>query len=131
MSRESVLARGRAAAEAGMVDAVTIRRTTGVSTNDQTGVVTPVQTVIYTGKARIQQSIAMGQRVESGEASLVVLRLELQLPVATSTAVDRGDIVTVDSAVNDASLPGRTFVIRDLHHKSESTARRMTCEEVT
>lgn len=131
MSRESVLARGRVAAEVGMVDAVTIRRTTGVSTNDQTGAVTPVQTVIYTGKARIQQSIAMGQRVESGEASLVVLRLELQLPVATSTAVDRGDIVTVDSAVNDASLPGRTFVIRDLHHKSEATARRMTCEEVT
>lgn len=131
MSRESVLARGRAAAEAGMADSCTIRRTTGVATDDQTGAVVPTQTTVYTGKCRIQQTVAMGRRFEAGEASVVVLHLELQLPVVGSEAVARGDIVTVDAAVNDASLVGRTFRIRDLHHKSEATARRMTCEEVT
>lgn len=129
MSRQSVLARARAAAELGMADTVTIRRTTGVTTVGPT--VTPVQTVVYAGKARVQQAAAMGQRTDIGEAELVILRLELQLPVVGSEAVARGDIVTVDSAVNDTALPGRTFEVRDLHHKSEATARRMTCEEVT
>lgn len=129
MSRESVLARGRAAAEAAMVDAVTIRRTTGMTTVGPT--VTPVQTVVYTGKARIQQAQAMGRRMDIGEAELIILHLELQLPVVGSEAVARGDVVTVTAAVNDSALVGRTFEVRDLHHKTEATARRMTCEEVT
>jgi pectate lyase len=131
MTRASVLARGRTAAEAGMADACVIERRTGTATDDLTGSAVGTWATVYTGKCRIQQSIAMGQRTEAAEASIVVLRLELQLPVAGTEAVDRGHRVTVTACVNDAALVNRQFKIRDLAHKSEATARRMTIEELT
>lgn len=131
MSRASVLARGRAAAEAGMIDACLVEHKTGHTTDHLAGQATDTWTTVYSGRCRIQQSIAMGQRTDAGEVSVVVLRLELQLPVVESENVDRGDRVTVTASVNDPSLVGREFVIRDLHHKSEATARRMTIEERT
>lgn len=131
MSRQTVLARGRAAAEAGMADTCTIRHTTGTTTDDLTGAVTPTQTVVYTGPCRYQTRDAQGLRVESGAVSSVVLRREVQLPVTTSTGVSHGDELTVDTCVNDASLVGRVFSLRDIPGKSEATARRMSCEEPT
>ena len=131
MSRASLLARGRAAALAGMIDACQITRVTGATTDDLTGAVIPTSAVIYAGACRIQQTVAMGQRTDAAEATAIVLRLELQLPVVGSESVGRGDQVTLTASVNDPALVGRTFKIRDLHHKSEATARRMTLEEVT
>jgi len=131
MSRDTVLARGRAIAERAFIDTCTIRRRTGETTDDLTGAVTPTYSTVYTGTCRIQQSIAQGQRVESGEASVVVLRRELQLPVVASAAVRHGDEATITASVNDPALVGRVFVLRDEHSKSEATARRMTCEEPT
>lgn len=131
MSRATVLARGRAAAERGMVDSVTITRKTGVTTNDLTGAVTPTVDAIYGGKCRVQQATAQGNRTDAGEVSVIVLGLQLQLPIVGSELVARGDVVVVDACANDSSLVGRTFTVRDLHHKSEATARRLTCEEVT
>lgn len=131
MSRETVLARGRTAAEAGMTDTCLIQRKSGGVTDDLTGVVTPTWATVYTGRCRIQQADAMGQRTESGEASVVVLRLELQLPIVGSEAVAHGDRVTVTAATNDTALVGRVFTIRDLAHKSEATARRVSLEEAT
>lgn len=131
MSRDTVLARGRARAEKGMADTCLIQHETGGITDDLTGTVTPTYSTVYDGVCRIQQREAIGQRTESGEASVVVLRLELQLPVVASAAVARGDRVTITAAVNDPALIGRTFTVRDLAHKSEATARRMTLEEVT
>lgn len=132
MTRAAVLARGREAAEAGMADACSVQRETAVITDDlDPSIVTPTLVGVYSGKCRIQQSIAMGQRTEAGEVSVVVLRLELQLPVIGSENIARGDIVILTAAVNDPSLIGRRFTIRDLHHKSEATSRRMTIEERT
>jgi len=130
MSRTTALARGRAMAEQSMADTCVIRRRTGETTDDLTGAVTPTYSVVYSGKCRIQQRID-GQRVEAGEASTVVQRRELQLPVATSTGVLHGDEATITACVNDPALAGRMFVLRDEHSKSEATARRMTCEEPT
>jgi hypothetical protein len=131
MTRASVLARGRVAAEAGMADACLIEHRTGRTANDLTGYDTETWTTVYSGRCRIQQSIAMGQRAEAAEASIVVLRLEVQLPVAGTEAVGRGHRVTVTAAVHDSALVGRLFKVRDLAHKSEATARRMTIEELT
>lgn len=131
MSRDRVLARGRQMAEAGMADACTIRRRTGETTDDLTGDVVPTYIVVYAGPCRVQQSVAMGQRADAGEASVIVQRRELQLPVTTSTAVRHEDEATVDACANDPGLVGRVFVIRDEHGKSEATARRLTIEERT
>lgn len=132
MSRDSVLTRGRTAAEAGMVDACTIRRITGRSTNLTTGAVTPtyLSPDPYAGKCRIQQKQATATREEAGEDHLLMLRLEVQVPM-TVTGLEVGDEITVTASAHDADLVGRVFLIHDLAHKTHATARRVQCIERT
>jgi hypothetical protein len=61
MSATTATLRGRLAAEANMVDACTIQRVTGTTTNDTTGVVTPTYTTIYSGKCRMQQTVPVSK----------------------------------------------------------------------
>lgn len=131
MSRESVLARGRAAAEAGMRDACTIRRRTGETTDRDTGQVTYTYADVYAGQCRVQQAQAQAQREDVGEDHLMLLRLEVQLPVATTAGLEVGDEITITAAVNDPDLVGRVFRIHDLAHASEKTSRRVQCIERT
>lgn len=129
----SALAQGRVLAESLMVDACLIRHVTGVTTDDLSAQVTNTYATVYAGPCRVQVSGAgaMGQRTDAGEVSVVVLRLELQLPVATSTGVSRGDVVTLTTSTNDPDLLTRTFRVHDLAHKTHATARRLQIEEVT
>ena len=131
LSAQTALARGRAAAQALMIDAVTVTRPGTGTTDDLTGAVTNTPTTIYTGSAKIQQAAAMGQRVDAGETSTILLRLEVHLPVVGSEQVRRGDLVTVTASVNDATLVGRKFRVHDEQYKSFATARRLGVEEVT
>lgn len=126
-----LLGDARRAAEALMVDAVSVSRGGGGTVDDLTGAVTGGGTSIYTGKAKIQQATAMGQRVDAGEVSTVLLRLEVHLPVVGSEGVARGDVVTVTAAAHDAALVGRTFIVHDLAFKTFATARRLGVEEAT
>lgn len=121
----------RRAAEALMVDQVSVSRGGGGTVDDLTGAVTGGATAIYTGRAKIQQSTAMGQRVDAGEVSTVLLRLEVHLPIAGSEQVARGDVVTVTAAAHDTALVGRTFIVHDLAFKTFATARRLGVEEAT
>lgn len=116
-----------------MVDACTIQRRTGQTTDDLTGDVTPVYSTVYTGACKVQTSGsgALGDRTDAGEVARDVLRLELHLPVVGSESIVRGDLVTVTAATSDAALVGRTFLVRDLAHKSFLTARRLQVEEGT
>lgn len=132
MSRASALARGRVAAELGMVDACTIRRRSGSGTTDpDTGYPTQSYDQLYAGKCRIQQAQAQAQREDAGEDHLMLLRLEVQLPVAETEGLEVGDEITVTAAANDADLVGRVFLIHDLAHKTEATARRVQVLERT
>jgi hypothetical protein len=130
MGIEATLARGRAAAEALMVDACVIKRVSSSTTDPNTGVVTPTYSTIYTGKCRVQQARAQGASADVGEAALVLLRHEVQLPI-TVTGLQEGDQVTITASVNDADLVNRVFVVRDLGHKTHLTARRVQVSEVT
>lgn len=129
MSRASVLARGRTAAEAGMVDACTIRRKTGESTGAG-GIVTPTYSTLYTGKCRVQQAAAQAQQQDPGEAYVLMLRLEVQLPMSV-TGLQTEDEVTITASVHDPDLVGRVFLIRDLAHATHKTARRVQVLERT
>jgi hypothetical protein len=114
-----------------MVDTCTITRVAGTSTDRDTGVVTETTTVLYTGRCRVQQSTAgQGVRMDPGETSVVVLRLEVQLPMSV-TGLAEGDEVTVTASVHDADLVGRRFRIHDLAHKTHATSRRVLVTEVT
>jgi hypothetical protein len=129
MSAASVLARGRAAAEALMVDACVIRRVTGESTGPG-GVVTPDYSTLYTGRCRVQQVRAKANEVDAGEAYTLMLQLEIQLPMSV-TGLQTEDQVTVTASVHDADLVGRVFLVRDLAHKTHATSRRVQVQERT
>jgi hypothetical protein len=132
MSRASVLARGRTAAEAGMVDACTIRRPSGSGTTDPvTGVPSQSYTTLYTGKCRIQQQVAIARPHDVGEDKVWLVRFDLQLPMATSAGLEVGDRVTITTSVNDPDLTGRVFAVNELAHKTEATSRRIGIIEVT
>jgi hypothetical protein len=131
MSRESVLARGRAAAEAGMVDACSITRSAGRVTDTTTGVVTEPRTTLYSGRCRVQQNQATATSEDVGQDRLLLLRVEVQLPVGGTEGLKVGDAITITAAANDADLVGRTFLIHDLAHATEKTSRRVQCLERT
>jgi hypothetical protein len=131
MSAASVLARGRSAAQALMVDTCTIRHQVSTSTSPLDGHTYPQYETVYSGQCRVQQALAQGARVEAGEVEPVLLRLEVQLPVVGTEGLERGDLVTITTCVHDADLVDREFRIRDLHHKTHATARRIQVEEVT
>ena len=115
-----------------MTDACTIRRPSGAGTTDpNTGYPTQTYTNLYAGKCRIQQHQATADRKEVGEDSLMLLRLEVQLPVAGTEGLNVGDEITMTAATNDTDLVGRVFRIHDLAHKTEATARRVQCIERT
>lgn len=130
MSRASVLARGQAAALAGMVDTCTIRRVTGWTTDDFSG--TRVPTYLspdpYSGKCRVKQVQALPENHDAGEDYVVLSRLQLQLPVSV-TGVEVGDEVTMTASVHDPDLPGKVFTVRGPAEGSEITARRFEVTE--
>jgi hypothetical protein len=130
MSATSALLRGRVAAEALMLDTVTIRRRTGESTDGDTGVTTPVWTVVYSGKGKVQQRSTQGSNRDVGEAERLASSLELHLPI-TATGPQSDDVATVDTSALDPQLVGKTFTVRGPAHKSFATARRLTVEGLT
>ncbi len=134
MSRASLLARGRVAAEAGMVDTCTIRRRTGEST-DSDGVVTPTWEVVYTGRCRVQAAgSSLGSSAHAatpGEAYQLMSPRILQLPVVDSAGVRADDQATITTCVNDPDLVGQIFTVRDEDGKSEATSRRLGIERGT
>lgn len=130
MSIEALLGRGRAAAERLMVDTCTIRRLTG-ETVDGAGRITPTYATVYAGKCRVQQqSAAQAQQHDTAEDHLLMLRLEVQVPMAV-TGVQAGDEVVITAAALDPDLAGRVFRVHDLAHKTHATARRLGVVERT
>lgn len=113
-----------------MVDQCRIRRA-GEATEDDDGNVTPSYTTVYEGRCKVQQQAVQSRPSDAGEASLLMVRRELHLPVEASVGVRAGDRVEVTAFVFDPDLVGRALVVRDEAAKSMATARRLGVEEVT
>jgi hypothetical protein len=134
MSRSTILNRGRQRASESFIDACVIEHPTGVTTDDLTGAtVITYAAPTYSGPARFQigANSSSGGRAESGEASIVLLGISVQIPVVGTEGVERGDRVTCTASVNDPDLPGRQFFVENLSPKSEATARRLGIVEAT
>lgn len=114
-----------------MVDACTITRATGSTTDVDSGVVTETVTTVYAGKCRVQEPPAIARPANVGEALVFQLPFQLQLPMVGTEGVQVGDRVTVTASLLDADLPDRVFWVKALFHKSHATARRLGLEEVT
>jgi hypothetical protein len=131
MDRATVLARGRTAAEAGMVDTCRIERANaGGTTDPETGYPTQAVTTVYEGKCEFKQDDVQAQQQNVGEDYVLLQHIELKLPMSV-TALEVNDRVTVLTSVHDADLPGRVFLVRDLFHKSFATSRRVRLRERT
>lgn len=131
MTRESILARGRAAAEVGMVDTCTIKRPTGKATDPDTGDVVTVYTTLYSGqKCRVQTRGQWGERRDVGQDSVVMQTIEIQLPI-TVVDLQVGDVLTITAATHDPLLVGRELQLKDLNSETHATARRVMGTELT
>lgn len=128
----ALLARGRRAAEALMVDQCAIRRRTGESTDPVSGVVTPTYATIYAGRCRVQQpgTGAQAREESPGEQYALLLRLEVHVPMSV-TGIEADDEVVITASEHDPDLVGRVMIVRDLAHKSHATARRLGVQERT
>lgn len=133
MSAASLIARGRVAALALMVDACTITRVTGQATNLQTAVVTDTTSTIYTGRCRVQRvpSGGIARPTTVAEAQLFQTPLFVQVPV-TAVAIHTDDVVTITASALDPDLVGRKFWVKDPDGaKTHTTMHRLGCEEVS
>lgn len=138
MSRASVLARGRRAAEARMVDTCTIRRPDPNGNpvlDENTGqYLGPPPITVYSGKCEFQVSavLAGAQNAEAAGDTVTVQDQLLKLPVeGDSASVRVDDTVTCDTSAHDPDLPGRRFRVDALHHESYATSRRLPISEIT
>jgi hypothetical protein len=132
MSAASTVLRGRQKALELMTDSCTVQHLTGSSTDQETGVVTPTYSTVYSGVCKIQQSNPATTPTDIGQAAVFVGQLVLHLPVTTTTAlVAPDDLVTVTACALDDSLVGETFRLRGPAHKSYATARRFPMVEVS
>ncbi|MET0521476.1 MAG: DUF6093 family protein [Jiangellaceae bacterium] len=129
MSRAGVLARGQRKAEAGMDDRCLIRIRTGETVDQNTAEVVPTYDTIYEGKCRVQQTNIQAAEEDAGQAALLMVRLQLQLPVS-ATGIEPDMDVDI-TASRDPDLIGRPYVVRDLFHKTDATSRRIGIIERT
>lgn len=113
-----------------MVDACTIKRKTGHTTDPETGQVTPTYDTIYSGKCRFQQRALQAEGSDVGEARIYQVPYELQIPMS-ATGVRVEDLVHADSSVLDPDLAGRDFWVKGLAGGTHKTSRRLPLEEVT
>lgn len=126
------LGRGRAAAEALMVDTCTITRATSTTTNPDTGQVSRTTIPVYGGKCRFQDAspAAPPTPKQLGGAGVLVAELQLQLPIAVSD-VQPDDLVTCTAAVLDPGLAGRAWRARPTPRKTHATKCVVGLVEVT
>lgn len=115
-----------------MRDSCVIRRITSTSGDDFSGVSTPtyLNPDPYSGKCRVQQRTVTDTRYDVGEDSVQLQSMELHLPMS-ATGLQVNDQVTITSSAQDPDLVGRVFLVRDLFHKTDATARRVGVTERT
>lgn len=142
MSVLDLLAEGRAAAEAIMLDACTITRVTGPEgeMDLETGLPTPAPTAtVYPlpggvapldGRCKVQTYEPHESTRESGDHVYTEQRYHLHLPIGAGP-FQVGDTATITAAAADPQLIGRSYRIAGLHHKSLATAQRLLVDEIT
>lgn len=131
---DSLLAGGRAAAEARMRDTVRLYSQAPDTFDRPTGNTVPgAQTDLYAGKARVKAIAAStGEEAEAGERELVLREYEVQLPWSTplppGTRVLPGMRIEV-TASPDARMVGLVLWVTGASFSDQSTAWRIRTED--
>lgn len=122
--RDSVLARGRRFAERRMTDTCVITRQGEAVLDEATGKKTPATVVVYKGPCEFRAAQVQATTAEQSGQQLVVQDATLKLPIATSTAVTKGDDVVIITSATDPGLVGRKARIVGPFASAYTTARR-------
>ncbi len=124
MSVDSVLADGRAAAEALMSDVIEIRRGAGASGVDEsTGRAVTGSSPVWSGPGKLQSGQALPVTGEVAGRMQTVQRYELHVPVA-AVGIQVGDLARVTASTNPL-LVGRTYRVAGQPQKTRATAQRL------
>lgn len=108
-----------------MIDTAEVLRPTG-SVDPITG--QPVTTVVYDGPYKMQTFEAFEKQPEVGGGTVTVQRYTAHFPIRDY--VPRvNDIVVPKTAVLDANLVGRRYVVSGLLHKSFATSYRLLVDD--
>ncbi|MGW6913712.1 DUF6093 family protein [Kitasatospora sp. NPDC054939] len=129
----AVLARGRAAHEALMVDTVRLLRPLEDVYDPVTGAtVQPDPRVLYAGRARVRPAKAVAEEVQAEQRAVVLSRYDVALPWSAVPAGGErllpGDLVEV-TASPDPRLAGRVLWVTSVPESSLSTAWRISAED--
>lgn len=133
MTATSVVARGRAAANALMVDTITFRDNDGTTTFDSdTGeYVTTPGTELYNGPCQIQVTDTVPRDATVGEQQIVIERIIVKIPWdAADVPVDAVGTVSAAGTLS-GSVVGRKYRVTGTHDKTYATATRLACELVS
>jgi hypothetical protein len=131
---DTVLAAGRAAAEARMRDTIRLYSQAADTFDRDTGTTVPgVQTDLYSGKARVKAIAAStGQETEAGERGLQLREYEVQLPWSTAlpsgVRVLPGMRIEVTASL-DARMGGLVLWVSGVSFSDQSTAWRIRAED--
>jgi hypothetical protein len=128
-ARDQVLFRARLAAESGMIDKCQIRRQIGHTTDTFSGTQIPEYGDVYVGPCRVQQRLTQSENQQAGQQAMLFLAVEVQIPMSV-TNVSVGDEMRMLESRDD-DLPSRVFIVRDLAHKTDASARRIQAIERT
>ncbi|MHC6592423.1 DUF6093 family protein [Arthrobacter sp. C152] len=125
------LERGRAKAEARMIDECRIVRRTGQLVTDRaTGKVTKASSEVYAGKCEVQSKNASTARPEAGEHSFTVVSRQVKIP-ANSADVRDGDVVIMTRSALNAFTVGKEYVVEGFTPDTYDTAARLPVKEMT
>ena len=126
----------RAQAESMMLDTCVITDGAGEPTWDEASgswVHAPGGT-LYEGKCRVTMQDLQPGTAEAGDATYVVSRPRVDLPISSPGPFPVGAVVTFTAlgpATDPALLTSALKVVQETSKKSYATARRLACVEVT
>jgi hypothetical protein len=120
----------RAQAESLMLDTCTINRPGAAVTDPDTGVVTNTNTLVYSGKCKVQSKNSATSTPEAGEAEFVVVSRQVHIPVGAAV-VRNNDVVTVTASTLNPSGVGRKYRVEGFTPDTYDTAARIPVKEIT
>ena len=121
--------RGRAAAEALMVDSCRITSGGEPVTDPDTGNVTNTRTLVYEGKCKVQSKDSATANPEAGGALFTVVSRQVHIP-ANAAEIHDGYEVEITASLLNSFTVGKVYRVSGFTPDSFDTAFRLPVKEI-
>ena len=129
MTAPDATLRGRAAAEALMVDSCRITSGGEPVTDPDTGNVTNARTLVYEGKCKVQSKDSATANPEAGGATFTVVSRQVYIP-ANAAEIHDGYEVEITASLLNSFTVGKVYRVEGFTPDSFDTAFRLPVKEV-